>query len=113
MEQLITFENDQFGNVRTIEEGLIPVLPCKVGDTVYLKDGKKRTVEKIEILRVHNPQRLFYVFTAYSNTTLSKGYVRFFDYEIGRTIFLAREEAEKALKGKSDKSVLHGQHTTH
>ena len=78
------------------------VLPCKVGDTVYVKGGKKRTIEKIEIQRVYNPERLFYIFTAYSNRTLSKGYVRLFDYEIGKTVFLTREEAERALKEGTD-----------
>ena len=44
---------------------------------------------------LNNPQKCG---TAYSNKTLSKGYRRFLDYEIGKTVFLTREEAEQALK---------------
>lgn len=78
------------------------VPPCYIGNAVYTKSGSKRIVERIEVGRVYNPERYFYIFTAYSNKTLSKGYLRFFDYEIGKTVFLTREEAEQALKEREN-----------
>lgn len=84
-----------------LEHGVI-VPPCYIGNAVYTKSGSKRIVERIEVGRVYNPERYFYVFTAYSNKTLSKGYLRFFDYEIGKTVFLTREEAEQALKEREN-----------
>ena len=80
-----------------IEHGVV-VPPCHIGSVLYTKSGSKRIVERIEVGRVYNPERYFYIFTAYSNKTLSKGYLRFFDYEIGKTVFLSSEEAERALK---------------
>ena len=84
-----------------LANGII-VPPCHMGSVVYTKSGSKRIVEKIEVGRVYNPERYFYIFTAYSNKTLTKGYIRFFDYEIGKTVFLTREEAEKALKERDE-----------
>lgn len=84
-----------------LKHGVI-VPPCYLGNAVYTKSGSKRIVEKIEVGRVYNPERYFYIFTAYSNKTLSKGYIRFFDYEIGKTVFLTREEAEQALKEREN-----------
>lgn len=79
-----------------IEHGVI-VLPCKVGDTLYeiherLKGGKwiktisERHVRGIEI-SIHN------ILIARCGTDISV-----FLSDFGKTVFLTREEAEKALK---------------
>lgn len=55
-------------------------LPCKVGDVVYQEDGVRVypfTVEKI---------------------VFDTGFIAFDENAIGKTVFLTREEAEKALK---------------
>ena len=75
-----------------LEHGVI-VLPCKVGDTVYkchtvnfkpTGEIAKRTIKKI-------------TFSAF--TVSDDGVIGWFDIDnIGITIFLTREEAEKALK---------------
>ena len=63
--------------------GRLVVLPCKVGDTVY---------------RIFNPPSREPVISAH--TLMSVDYiVRWID-KFGKTVFLTREEAEKALKTK-------------
>ena len=63
------------------KDGRLVVLPCKVGDTVY---------------RIFNPLSCEPVISAH--TLMSVDYiVRWID-KFGKTVFLTREEAEKALE---------------
>lgn len=65
--------------------GRLVVLPCKVGDTVY---------------RIFNPPSREPVISAH--TLMSVDYiVRWID-KFGKTVFLTREEAEKALEAMKD-----------
>ena len=65
------------------KDGRLVVLPCKVGDTVY---------------RIFNPPSREPVISAH--TLMSVDYiVRWID-KFGKTVFLTREEAEKALEAK-------------
>lgn len=80
-----------------VENGVV-VLPCKVGDTVYeicerRRSGKwqKAIVERV----VHGIEiGIDKILTARCGTTT---YV--YLSRLGETVFLTREEAEKALKG--------------
>ena len=80
-----------------LENGVV-VLPCKVGDTVYeicerRRSGKwqKAIVERV----VHGIEiGIDKILTARCGTT---AYV--YLSRLGETVFLTREEAEKALKG--------------
>ena len=80
-----------------VENGVV-VLPCKVGDTVYeicerRRSGKwqKAIVERV----VHGIEiGIDKILTARCGTTT---YV--YLSRLGKTVFLTREEAEKALKG--------------
>lgn len=66
-------------------DGRVVVLPCKVGDTVY---------------RIFNPPGREPVISAH--TLMSVDYiVRWLD-KFGKTVFLTREEAEKALEEMED-----------
>ena len=66
-------------------DGRVVVLPCKVGDTVY---------------RIFNPPSREPVISAH--TLMSVDYiVRWID-KFGKTVFLTREEAEKALEAQSN-----------
>ena len=66
-------------------DGRVVVLPCKVGDTVY---------------RIFNPLGRKPVISAH--TLMSVDYiVRWLD-KFGKTVFLTREEAEKALEEMED-----------
>nr|DAM83904.1 MAG TPA: hypothetical protein [Caudoviricetes sp.] len=67
------------------KDGRLVVLPCKVGDTVY---------------RIFNPPSREPVISAH--TLMSVDYiVRWID-KFGKTVFLTREEAEKALEAMKD-----------
>lgn len=78
-----------------IANGVI-VLPCKVGDTVYciklLQDGKFTRIvsdgEKVKAISVNS-----------HGTFLVVDYCHTLDCrDFGKTVFLSREEVEKALK---------------
>ncbi len=79
------------------KEGRLVVLPCKVGDMLYEVTGRKTiSVYKVKAIRVE----LFGLFIEWdivegfvwqSLTGINAG-------EIGKTVFLTREEAEKALE---------------
>ena len=81
--------------------GLLVVLPCKVGDTLYEVTGRKTISEyRVKAIRVE----LFCVFIEWE---IEKGFVwqslaGITQNEIGKTVFLTREEAEAALEAMKD-----------
>ena len=75
------------------KDGRLVVLPCKVGDTVYF-DLLERIIEKqvFSIVSFSNSTRIY-----------CGGTSEYFRPEdIGKTFFLTREEAEKALEAKKN-----------
>ena len=83
------------------KDGRLVVLPCKVGDTLYEVTGRKTISEsRVKAIRVE----LFCVFIEWE---IEKGFVwqslaGVSAGEIGKTVFLTREEAEKALEAMKD-----------
>ena len=83
------------------KEGRLVVLPCKVGDRLYEVTGRKTiSVYKIKAIRVE----LFGLFIEWD---IVEGFVwqslsGINAEEIGKTVFLNREEAEKALEAMKD-----------
>ena len=81
--------------------GRLVVLPCKVGDTLYEVTGRKTISEyRVKAIRVE----LFCVFIEWE---IEKGFVwqslaGITQNEIGKTVFLTREEAEAALEAMKD-----------
>lgn len=83
-----------------LEHGVV-LLPCKVGDRLYEVTGRKTvSVYKVRAIRVE----LFSLFIEWdivegfvwkSPSIISAG-------EIGKTVFLTREEAERALKEREN-----------
>ena len=79
------------------KDGRVVVLPCKVGDRLYEVTGRKTiSVYKVRAIRVE----LFGLFIEWD---IVEGFVwqslsGINAGEIGKTVFLTREEAEKALK---------------
>ena len=79
------------------KNGRLVMLPCKVGDTLYEVTGRKTISEyRVKAIRVE----LFCVFIEWE---IEKGFVwqslvGITQDEIGKTVFLTREEAEKALE---------------
>ena len=90
------------------KQGLLLRLPCKVGDTIYVNGilgvGE---VEEYKVIRVDYHSNLatkrseFYIEALLvSNPENSIG---FYDKEIGKTVFLTKEEAEQKLKEMENK----------
>lgn len=81
-------------------DGRCVVLPCKVGDTVYEPFAGKvyeKTVDRIIINRFTTPQIWIETKLPFATPRLER-----WDMAIGKTVFLTREEAEKALKGGAE-----------
>ena len=87
--------------VKADKDGRVAVLPCKVGDTLYEVTGRKTISEyRVKAIRVE----LFCMFIEWE---IEKGFVwqsltGITQNEIGKTVFLTREEAEKALEAMKD-----------
>ena len=77
--------------LRAEKDGRLVVLPCKVGDTIYrCGDPIKKIYEwQIAYVEVYEDET---VFVDDSDNT-------FVEADIGKTVFLTREAAEKALEG--------------
>ena len=92
-EKLATYEDLE-------EQGLLVRLPCKVGDTVYrVNAGAKQpiipmTVSEIHFLCYKNERAVR--FDAIGKEDMGESCYRLED--IGRIVFLTREEAEKKLE---------------
>lgn len=75
-------------------------LPCKVGDTVYditLAGLTKKKADKIEVFSItmlNTAKRLHFCFHCHNS---KKATISFELQDIGKTIFLTKEEAEKAF----------------
>jgi acetyltransferase-like isoleucine patch superfamily enzyme len=102
VEQRIDF--GEFFADRLLAEGVI-VPPCKVGDTVYIVDGTTDGIVEGKIINIE-----FNIYTTPREWITVIGNYPFFgkheeknriDLLIGKTVFLSREEAEKALAEKA------------
>ena len=81
------------------------VLPCKVGDTVWMVHQRltstvNNVISKMTVteLRGNRLNPIWFVIDG------EYGRTSFHPSEIGKTVFLTREEAEKALKEMEGKS---------
>lgn len=98
------------------------VPPCKVGDTVYvISESRVKEAEIDEILRRRNDAKIFVAFECGEDDCAScpfnawqrsycgewdcdnaYGSAELAEEEFGKTVFLSREEAEKALAERSE-----------
>lgn len=82
-------------------DGRLAVLPCKPGDTVYEVTSRKTISEyRVKAIRVE-------LFCTFVEWDIVAGFVDKSIFgvpvdEIGKTVFLTREEAEKALEAMKD-----------
>ena len=82
-------------------DGRLVVLPCKVGDAVYEVTSRKTISEyRVKAIRVE-------LFCTFIEWDIAAGFVDKSIFgvpvdEIGKTVFLTREEAEKALEATKD-----------
>ena len=73
-------------------------LPCKLGDSIY--EPKRHQITEYQIARI-----VFYDFGLRMELRLMKGLlfrVEIKQEDIGKVVFLTREEAEQALKERSE-----------
>lgn len=77
------------------------MFPCKVGDEVYIiSRGEALPIEVLEIQIFILEKEL--VTQIKCNDCVSYGYMHFLTKEIGKSVFLEKEAAEKALKEMED-----------
>lgn len=87
--------------MRADKDGRLAVLPCKAGDTVYEVTSRKTISEyRVKAIRVE-------LFCTFIEWDIVAGFVDKSIFgvpvdEIGKTVFLTREEAEKALEAMKD-----------
>lgn len=82
------------------EQGLLLRLPCKVGDTIYrINIGAKEPIIKMRVLQVQWKQlhkdRVIIRIDAINDDDMGESCYLLED--IGKTVFLTKEEAEQAL----------------
>ena len=79
------------------EQGLLLRLPCKVGDMVYCIEDKQVwccTIEKISISKNNGT----WIEISFPEEMPDLASMEFYPNEMGKTVFLTREEAEAKLK---------------
>ena len=79
------------------KDGRLVVLPCKVGDVVYGFHGEKTILPMVAKWIETNTDGWC---IAAQYTPMAPKFYRFSDF--GKTVFLTREEAEKALEAMKD-----------
>ena len=93
---------DEFGATADmlLANGVI-LPPCKVGDTVYKISRNKVKACEVVFIGISKDENCSYFnfVENYADGTFYKSYSMGFG-EIGKTVFLTREEAEKALREK-------------
>ena len=97
---------DKLAEYETAEkEGRLIVLPCKVGDTVWMVHQRltstvNNVISKMTVteLRGNRLNPIWFVIDG------EYGRTSFHPSEIGKTVFLTREEAEKELREMEGKS---------
>lgn len=79
------------------EQGLLVRLPCKVGDTVYVPTRNFVSELRITLVSIDTNDMAMY-FSWLLNSGIYPNLDGFSGYELGKTVFLTREEAEKKLE---------------
>lgn len=77
------------------EQGLLLKLPCKIGDTVYAIT--RNFISEYLICSIEKDDEGFF-FNWRCKKGIYKNVWGFTDYEIGKSVFLTKEAAEKALE---------------
>ena len=79
------------------EQGLLVRLPCKIGDTVYVPTRNFISELRITLVSVDTNDMAMY-FSWLLNSGIYPNLDGFSGYELGKTVFLTCEEAEKKLE---------------
>ena len=96
----------KLGELEDLEEqGLLLKLPCKVGDTVYrINQYAKEPIFSMKVIRVCFKESYIGYSTFYMHAIDDEdsGEFCYFQRDIGKTVFLTKAEAEKALSKLSE-----------
>ena len=84
------------------KEGRVVVLPCKVGDTVYFVNAKQ-ILEFVVVGYAVDETGISWVHSEHVDKIGNTNERTFSPDRFGKTTFLIREEAEKAMKGETEK----------
>lgn len=86
------------------EQGLLLRLPCKVGDILYFAHHDRVIPSEVLSVKYHVEAENYGVFIRDRLTIDVEGISTEIDFcDIGKTVFLTREEAEAKLKGVEEK----------
>lgn len=82
------------------EQGLLLRLPCKVGDTVYELQEIRKRIQPMEIISVNIGRMglLYFNWELKDGIGIYHNVKGFGTSQIGKTVFLTKEEAENALR---------------
>ena len=81
------------------EQGLLVRLPCKVGTEVFVIFQGINYYTKCQIKKIEISSTTFGKICYFAEPVTQRGmFLRYFDNEFDKTIFLTREEAEKKLE---------------
>lgn len=94
--------------IRAEQEGRLVVLPCKIGDTVYLVTNGG--IKKTEVESIHQWTSDHWKLSTHTDRMSAYWTGYEIDFRgIGKTVFLTREEASaalEALKGGDEKRII-------
>ncbi len=92
--RLLTDEDvDRWENYKKLEEqGKLVVLPCKIGDIVYVKSGKEIIECKVTKMRVKPNGNVGYTCQHNTSHGIDYDYIgNFTNNSVGKTVFLTKE----------------------
>lgn len=77
------------------EQGLLIILPCKKGDTIWESDEYMTEFVECEVLRFgfDDAGEIYCIYSAKDKTFHAKRYLK----EFGKTLFVSKEQARQAL----------------
>lgn len=108
IEQAEGLKNNDFPSVEEIAGHLLAngviVPPCKVGDMVYEIQPIREMVQAYEITTImYNGHYWWFTWILKDRKGIYGNVEGFSSHQIGKTVFLTKEEAEQALKGREGK----------
>ena len=80
------------------EHGLLVRFPCKVGDTVYVPTRNFISELRITMESINSRGKLYFSWVLDDDRGIYPNLDGFSGYELGKTVFLTREEAVKKLE---------------
>ena len=91
--------SDKLGEYeRAEEQDLLVRLPCKVGDIVYVPTRNFISELRITMASINNRGKLYFSWVLDEDKGIYPNLDGFSGCELGKTVFLTREEAEKKLE---------------